>query len=295
MNKFLKLPAIALMALSLAACGGDDPDDGGNGGNGGNGGETPLEPQQPAAVLPYPAEIFPNGMPTSIEDLKFELNDKGLLTSMTGRDLILKFTYGLVKYDDRTFDATITVTDLEDPSENETFYVDLNSRGFIEYAIEKYDNDDDTDKYMFEYGAGGYLTFVRRSEGNETFKLTYTDGDITSVSREEDDEPGTTVHTIHYTDDVTTSPIANKGAVMFFDECFSVDLDFIGYAYYAGMLGKATKHLPVRCDGTDETDDTEYKTFSWTLDTNAMPTLLNVYLNGPNVAPSLDNSISIVW
>ncbi len=290
MNKFIKFPAIALIALSLASCGDDDPENGGNGGNGGGG--TPLEPQPTVAVTPKPAEIFPNGLPASISGLNLAQNDKGLLTSMTGGDMILKFTYGIVNYNKQSFDATITVTDLYDASENETFYVRLNSRGFIDYAIEKYDNGHTPDEYWFEYDDEGHLTYAKRSEDNETFNIAYTDGNITSVSKVEGDEPGTNVYTIRYADASVTAPIANTGALMFFDECFGVDLDYIGYAYYAGMLGKATTHLPVRCD---ESTDTEYETFSWTLGSNSLPTLLNIYMNRPNVAPILDNAISIVW
>lgn len=292
MNRFLKLPAIALMALSLAACGDDDPDDngGGNGGNGGGG--TPVEPQPAVAITPNPAEIFTNGLPARISGLNLAQNDKGLLTSMTGGDLILKFNYGVAQFNNKSFDATITVTDLEDSSDSEIFYVQLNPRGFIEYAIERYGNGHAPDEYWFKYDAEGHLTYAKRSEDNETFNITYTDGNITSVSMIEDDEPVATVHTIRYTDASVTTPVANTGALMFFDECFGVDLDRIGYAYYAGMLGKATSHLPVRYD---ESDETEYETFSWTLGANSLPTLLNIYINRPNVTPTLDNAISIVW
>ena len=50
---------------------------------------------------------------------------------------------------------------------------------------------------------------------------------------------------IDYTTDNITAPIENKGCLMLFDEILDVDMDEMIYAYYGGMLGKATKHLPL--------------------------------------------------
>ena len=55
---------------------------------------------------------------------------------------------------------------------------------------------------------------------------------------------------------------------MFFDDTFDIDIEELQYAYYAGLLGKATKHLPVR--SIDEKN--EVSTFRWTLDSNGYPT-----------------------
>lgn len=80
--------------------------------------------------------------------------------------------------------------------------------------------------------------------------------------------------TIKYTDATVTTPIVNKGCIMMFDECFGIDMDELQIAYYAGLLGKATKNLPVANDDN---------TFTWTLNSNGLPTQLkSVYGSYPD-------------
>ena len=52
----------------------------------------------------------------------------------------------------------------------------------------------------------------------------------------------------------------NKGCLIFFETGLGVDLDNLQNAYYAGMLGKATKHLPIY----NMDKDNEKATFEWT-------------------------------
>lgn len=59
---------------------------------------------------------------------------------------------------------------------------------------------------------------------------------------------------------------------MFFDTCFAIDLDEMDVAYWAGLLGKATKHLPI----------SEYHT--WIFDDNGYAVAIGCSHNGE--APS---------
>ena len=80
-----------------------------------------------------------------------------------------------------------------------------------------------------------------------------------------------------YTTDNITAPIENKGCLMLFDEILDVDMDEMIYAYYGGMLGKATKHLPLvghyTYNGEDSVSDMY---FTWTLNSDSYPTELVV-------------------
>ena len=65
-----------------------------------------------------------------------------------------------------------------------------------------------------------------------------------------------------------TTPIENKGNVMLFDETLYIDLDQLGYAYYAGLLGKATRHLPVGYYSPEYGDGYSY---SWGIGEDGFP------------------------
>lgn len=64
---------------------------------------------------------------------------------------------------------------------------------------------------------------------------------------------------------------------MLFDETFGIDMDEMIYAYYAGMLGTATKSLPVSYSYTTYESgitDTDIESFDWTLNASGLPTSL---------------------
>ena len=57
---------------------------------------------------------------------------------------------------------------------------------------------------------------------------------------------------------------------MLFDTTFDIDMDEMRYAYYAGLLGKATKHLPL---SSSREGDEEF--FDWSFNTDGFPTSLS--------------------
>lgn len=75
---------------------------------------------------------------------------------------------------------------------------------------------------------------------------------------------------IYYTSSTISTPLLNKGCVMLFDTTFGVDMDEMKYAYYAGLLGKATKHLPLQCVEKGEKYENNYY-FTWTLNAAGLP------------------------
>ena len=164
----------------------------------------------------------------------------------------------------------MTVTDDDDRKVYKLF---LNKDGYVRHCDETEYERGKAPKYEtwdFEYNAAGQLVKVVSSEdGYETTHITYKGGNIVRTSvvsrgREKDR------HDIYYTSNTVASPILNKGNMMFFDTTFDIDVEELQFAYYAGLLGKATKHLPVR--SIDE--ENEVTTFRWKFNANGYPTSL---------------------
>lgn len=83
---------------------------------------------------------------------------------------------------------------------------------------------------------------------------------------------------------------------MMFDELLDVDMDEMIYAYYGGMLGTATKHLPLRMHTPYGHDSqgfyfSDYD-FKWTLNSNGYPTELIVKRPGEG---TWEDRYSFAW
>ena len=139
----------------------------------------------------------------------------------------------------------------------------IGANGFVKSCVQTYADDNSVDTWTFGYTSEGNLNYMKRSEGgNEITTVKYKDGDITEVTMKSDEDgEEMEVHIFYTSDDVQTA-IENKGCLMFFDTTFSIDVDEMAFAYWAGLLGKATKHLPVKnVDVLDDYTDT----FHWSL------------------------------
>lgn len=253
------LVAIALSTTTMTACGETTE-------------ETIIE-NSSANVSEGLSRIFTTGMPKVVNGYTIARNEQGqvyLMKKSRGRDKVV-FEYKAANLANTNApDIVMTVTDDDDKKVYNLF---LNNNGYIRHCDEiEYERGESPKRqtWDFEYNAAGQLSKVVSSEdGYETTTITYRDGNIvrTSVvsgmSGIEKDR-----HDIFYTSNTVATPILNKGNVMFFDDTFDIDIEELQYAYYAGLLGKATKHLPVR--SIDEKN--EVSTFRWTLDSNGYPT-----------------------
>lgn len=256
------LVAIALSTTTMTACGETTE-------------ETIIE-NSSANVSEGLSRIFTTGMPKVVNGYTIARNEQGqvyLMKKSRGRDKVI-FEYKAANLANTNApDVVMTVTDDDDKKVYNLF---LNNNGYIRHCDEiEYERGESPKRqtWDFEYNAAGQLSKVVSSEdGYETTTITYRDGNIvrTSVvsgmSGIEKDR-----HDIFYTSNTVATPILNKGNVMFFDDTFDIDIEELQYAYYAGLLGKATKHLPVR--SIDEKN--EVSTFRWTLDSNGYPTSLS--------------------
>ncbi|MGN0048661.1 MAG: DUF4595 domain-containing protein [Bacteroides sp.] len=161
----------------------------------------------------------------------------------------------------------LTVTMVENSSwfdstgwnqETRTMTLTLDENLFVKEAV-----DDDGESWVFTYSDEGYMTqFVCTYDGESvTGTYNYENGDITSSSEKSDWGD-------NYYNTIIPSNIENKGCIMLHSTNFRVDIEQYIYAYYAGLLGKATKHLPASVSGEDNW------TFNWTLNDQGFPILL---------------------
>lgn len=217
------------------------------------------------AILPVPSQVFTEGIPAEVAGMTISRNAAGLVTSIVSREENVTFTYG----DDATradeFDVIMKVQDIFDRSVD-TYYLQLNGKGYVTYARE-IDSDGDREDWWFEYNADDQLSYVKRTD-DDTLRATYTDGNLTRVLEVDEDGGGDTeVYDIYYTLNAGDAMIPNKGNIMLFDDTLGMDIDDMQAAYFAGMLGRSTRCLPVKC-----VEDGIYtEIFTWTLSANGLP------------------------
>lgn len=268
----------AALCLGFTACSDDDENENGEGG-----GST--------VTVVKPSEVFKGGLPKSAAGMSISQNKEGLVISIIGEDgekAVFEYFLAETKADATKDRAKITVTD--DEGDVTELNLQLNSNGYVEYCNSiDHAGTSDASEFTWEmkYDADGHLIEMRRSEGGgELTKITYKDGDAVKTSTSymgggdmngdgvldgnDEWEDGAI---IDYTTGEIATPIDNKGCLMMFDELLDVDMDEMIYAYYGGMLGKATKHLPLAMRDADDTS-VELSNYKWTLNSDGYPTQL---------------------
>lgn len=280
-TKSLLASILAACCLAFTACSDDDDNNKDSGvGSGVN-----------------PEQVFTAGIPTQVGDLTITTGPDGRVTKIvedagTEDEYVYSFKYITSRTDVSVpYDVVMSVNG-KDGGIVWVFYIGLNEQGFAKYAYQVYYGR--SDEWRFEYNENGQLSRMKRSEGdNEVTTITYdANGDIVKVDVT-DDEHNNDSFTISYTNSAVTTALANKGAIMLFDDLFSIDMDEFGPAYYAGLLGKATAHLPVeKVDSwIDDNGATQSETtsFKWTLNDNGLPASLVESENGYDENPVFFN------
>lgn len=279
MKAFKKLAVVftvSALCLGFSACSDDDENDG---------------PVVPGSTV---SEVFPEGLPTSFDGNTITKNSQGQVVKISDNDgTEVTFEYVTSRADVKAYDVLMTL--YEDGKKDCDFKIRLNNRGFAEYAlqtsIDSYDNSTYTDEWYFSYNGDGRLTQLKRSEGAdeglfEVDDIIYAGGNIIRVNHTDgESDSENDIAEIAY----DSTPVVNKGGIMLFDECFGIDMDEFAVAYYAGLLGKATKNLPAK--RTYSAD--EYYTFAWTLNNAGLPTLLKTTEHYGS--SSYDDEITFNW
>ena len=227
------------------------------------------------------SSVFTAGIPTSYNGAAITVNEKGQVASIRSRYDITTFEYGASSSAD--YSSIMRIRDVDEPEYGSNFYLKLNRSGFITYAYQVEFNDGREEfegEWWFEYNSDGRMTKMKHNDGGyvETFTMTYAGGDIVKVNYVDEDNE-TAQYDISYTNDEHSTAVGNKGCVMIFDYALNIDMDEMEIAYYAGLLGKATKHLPMKLTETYDSDEetvTDTSVFRWTFNDNMLPTEFRV-------------------
>ena len=233
------------------------------------------DPQNPI-ICPV-EDVFPEGVPAQVGDAVITTNADGRVASINDGEDIYTFEYLAAPVDGYNVIVRENSVSAKSRAENDgaTFRLRVNNAGFIEHCYEtgydEYDGELYEQTWDFEYNAAGQLSKMKRSEGdNEVTVITYNgDGDIVKVSVTDDESTKPFESAISY----GTTPIVNKGGIMLFDQCFNVDMDEMSVMYFAGLLGKGTRHLPTECNELEGEYSSRY-TFTWDLNADGLPVKL---------------------
>lgn len=274
-TRLLFLLTLILTGLTFSSCSSDDDDnDGGSSTNFG------------------PKNVFTGDLPKTIGESTITYNSDGLLQEVSNSYNKVTFEYpSQTKSTGSTTSVIMKNNDLNYPEDSYTVKFTIGSNGFASSALQTY-ADNSTDTWEFRYNSDGQLNYMKRSEGdNEVTTITYANGNIAGVKIESEDKDEPVYSTsIEYTSEAQPNGIENKGCIMFFDITIGIDMDEMDIAYYAGLLGRATKKLPLKkIERESDSNDTYTTVFDWTLNTKGYPTKLS-FKDG-----EYDESVNFGW
>jgi len=218
-----------------------------------------------------PRNVFPLGLPKKISEIVLTLNEKGQLVQFSEPNSKDRATF---EYKDVALGSTqapqVILTETDEPDKH-VYELYLNRDGFVTHAKEThYSNDHIIGKatWDFAYNADNQLKDVKCSADKKHIVLEYQNGNVVKTTTTTVVKP-TEVTTITYAT-ASIRPIENKTGVMLFATTLDADFDNLEVAYYAGLLGKPSKNLPLQSEKSGDK-----ATFKWTLDGNGNPTVLN--------------------
>ena len=253
----LVLFVITLGCSALISCGNDN---------------KTIEPDKPTTPTEVnPLNVFTGGMPLSYGKYNILKNVKGQVSAIQANNGDEKITFEYMESMSNNANTPNVVMTLESKDEKQVLNLFLNKEGFVKHCDEtEYHRDDLSQKetWDFTYNNNGQLLTMFRSEGNERTTIKYEAGNIVSTAEKAINGTRNKTHKVYYTSQSVPSPIVNKGCIMLFDTTLGIDMDEMQYAYFAGLLGKATKHLPVRLVDNEG----EEESFAWHLNASGYPT-----------------------
>jgi len=218
-----------------------------------------------------PRNVFPLGLPKKISELVLTLNEKGQLIQLAEPNDDERITF---EYKDVALGSTqapqVILTETDEPDKH-VYELYLNRNGFVTHAKEThYRNDHIAGKatWDFAYNADNQLKDAKCSTDKKHIVLEYQNGNVVKTTTTATGKP-TEVTTITYAT-ASTRRIENKTGVMLFATTLDADLDYLEAAYYAGLLGKPSKNLPLQSEKSGDKAN-----LKWTLDSNGNPTALN--------------------
>ena len=217
------------------------------------------------------SKVFTNGMPKEADSMTIQTDDRGLVTGIQTKDETVSFKYDNIKT--RAIVIPNVFMKVERNGEATVYIMYLNNNGFVRGCMREQKENTKEDTWYFAYNDNDQLTNITHSADiNKIFTLTYKDGNISEIETKTIVSQTTTrkkdTCKVAYTSTATPTPIVNKGNIMLFNTTFGIDMGAIKYAYYAGLLGKATKNLPVQLIDKNGNKNN----FTWTVNSNGFPT-----------------------
>ena len=219
------------------------------------------------------SKVFTNGMPKEVDSMTIQTDDRGLVTGIKTKDETVSFKYDNIKT--RVIVIPNVFMKVERNGDTTVYRMYPNNNGFVRGCMREQKENTKEDTWYFAYNDNDQLTNITHSADTyKRFILTYKDGNISEIETKTILSPATTKQKdtckVAYTSTTTPTPIVNKGNIMLFNTTFGIDMGAIKYAYYAGLLGKATKNLPVQLIDKNGNKNN----FTWTVNSNGFPTAM---------------------
>lgn len=219
------------------------------------------------------SKVFTNGMPKEVDSMTIQTDDRGLVTGIQTKDETVSFKYNNTKT--RAIAIPNVFMKVERNGETTVYRMYLNNNGFVRGCMREQNENTKEEKWRFTYNDNDQLiNIIHSADDYKKFTLTYKDSNISEIETKTIVSQTTTrkkdTCKVAYTSTATPTPIVNKGNIMLFNTTFGIDMGAIKYAYYAGLLGKATKNLPVQLIDKNGNKNN----FTWIVNSNGFPTAM---------------------
>lgn len=211
-----------------------------------------------------PATVFANGIPQKVGGMNITVDSDGLVSAITDGSTNVTFEYPCMS---RAAEADVIFRVEDGYGDESVVYATLNDLGYSKYWKVVYD-EDDVEEFWYEYNADGQLKKIKvtNDEISATIEYSYENGNIVGANATPVDDE------FWMKWSYGTTPIKNIGGVMIWDT-YGSEIEEMQYAYYAGILGKATASLPVKQEAYGDGElDTEI--YIWTINDKGLPTKL---------------------
>lgn len=217
------------------------------------------------------SKVFTNGMPKEADSMTIQTDDRGLVTGIQTKDETVSFKYNNTKT--RAIAIPNVFMKVERNGETTVYRMYLNNNGFVRGCMREQNENTKEEKWRFTYNDNDQLiNIIHSADDYKEFTLTYKDSNVSEIETKTIVSQTTTrkkdTCKVAYTSDTTPTPIVNKGNIMLFNTTFGIDIGAMKYAYYAGLLGKATKNLPLQLIDKNGNKNN----FTWTVNSNGFPT-----------------------
>ena len=219
------------------------------------------------------SKVFTNGMPKEVDSMTIQTDDRGLVTGIQTKDETVSFKY--INTKTRAIVIPNVFMKVERNGETTVYRMYLNNNGFVRGCMREQNENTKEDTWRFTYNDNDQLiNIIHSADDYKEFTLTYKDSNISEIETKTIVSQTTTrkkdTCKVAYTSTATPTPIVNKGNIMLFNTTFGIDMGAIRYAYYAGLLGKATKNLPVQLIDKNGNKNN----FTWIVNSNGFPTAM---------------------